>query len=146
MPKKKTTSIDLEDVKTNYDPEPFFSILDLFFERNKQVLVRHHIDSFNQFIDEIIPSILQSGENVISEKTSENKVIRYRLTFDDLGIIPPMLENDEGYMFPLDAIQKNLSYSSKYTATVTQWQDIIDIASGKVETKMIEMEKDVPIA
>ncbi len=121
-------SIELEDVNNNnYDPKPYFSLLDLFFERNKQVLVKHHIDSYNQLIEEIIPSILQGSDNIISEKVSENKVIKYRLTFDDLGIKPPMMENDEDIMFPLDAIQKNLSYSSKYTATVTQWQDIIDI-------------------
>ena len=139
---------ELEDL-TKYDPEPFFSLLDLFFERNKQVLVKHHIDSFNQFVLEIIPSILQNGDNVISEKISENKVIRYRLTFDDLGIKPPILDmdNDEVPMFPLDAIQKNLSYSSKYTATVTQWQDIIDISTGVTETQIIGTpEKDVPIA
>lgn len=145
MVKKK--GIELEDVKTNYDPEPFFAILDLFFERNKHVLVKHHIDSFNQFIEETIPSILQGGDNIISEKASENKIIRYRLTFDDLGIKPPTLDNDEGFMYPLDAIQKNLSYSAKYTATITQWQDIVDIGTGKTETKIIGTpEKDVPIA
>jgi len=140
-------SIELEDVTSKYDPEPFFSLLDLFFERNKQVLVKHHIDSFNQFIEEIIPSILQNNDNIISEKTTENKVIRYRLTFDDLGIKPPTLDNDEGLMYPLDAIQKNLTYSSKYTATITQWQDIVDINTGETDTKMIGTpEKDVPIA
>ena len=140
-------SIALEDVAQNYDPEPFFALLDLFFERNKNVLVKHHIDSYNQLIEEIIPSILQNNDNVISEKISENKVIRYRLTFDDLGIKPPVMDNDEGLMDPLMAIQKNLSYSSKYTATITQWQDIVDISTGKTETRQIgSPEEDVPIA
>ena len=143
----KKRSIELEDVYSQYDPEPYFSLLDLFFERNNQVLVKHHIDSYNQLIEEIIPSILQTNENIIFEKAIETKIIRYRLTFDDLGIKPPTLENDEILMYPLDAIQKNLSYSSKYTATITQWQDIIDIATGTTETKKIdEPEKDVPIA
>lgn len=138
---------EAEDIVSEYDPEPFFALLDLYFERNKHVLVKHHIDSFNQFIEEIIPSILQNGDNIISEKITENKVIRYRLTFSDLGIQPPMMENDEELMYPLDAIQKNLSYSSKYTATVTQWQDIIDINTGETTTKMIgSPETDVPIA
>ncbi len=140
-------SVDVENMRNNYDPEPYFALLDLFFERDKQVLVKHHIDSFNQFIEEIIPSILQNGENVISEKVSENKVIKYRLTFDDLAIKPPSLENEDYPMFPLDAIQKNLTYSAKYTATVTQWQDITDISSGATETKIIGApERDVPIA
>jgi DNA-directed RNA polymerase beta subunit len=144
---KEKKSIELEDISSKYNPEPYFSLLDFYFEQNKQVLVKHHIDSFNQFIEEIIPSILQNNDNVISEKTTENKVIRYRLTFDDLGIKPPTLDNDEGLMYPLDAIQKNLTYSSKYTATITQWQDIVDINTGVTETKIIGTpEKDVPIA
>lgn len=143
----KKESFELDDIQSDYDPDPFFALLDLYFEKNKSVLVKHHIDSFNQFIDEIIPSILKGGDNIISEKISENKIIRYRLTFDNLGIIPPTLDNEEHFMYPLDAIQKNLSYSSKYTATVTQWQDITDISTDTTETKMIgSPEHDVPIA
>ena len=149
MSKKNITkkSLEREDISSVYDSEPYFALLDLFFERDKQVLVKHHIDSYNQFIQEIIPSILQNGDNVISEKVTENKMIRYRLTFDNLGIKPPTLDNDDEPMFPIDAIQKNLSYSSKYTATVTQWQDIVNISTGETETKIIGVpEKDVPIA
>ena len=143
----KKKSVELEYISSKYDPEPYFSLLDLFFERNKQVLVKHHIDSFNQFIEEIIPSILQNSENVISEKITENKVIRYRLSFNDLGIKPPTMDNDEVLMYPLDAIQKNLTYSSKYTATISQFQDIIDINTGHTDTNMVgEPERDVPIA
>lgn len=140
MPKR---SIELEEA-SNYDPDPYFALLDLYFERSK-ILVQHQIDSFDQLINEIIPSIIQSSDNIVYEKVTENKVIRYRLTFDNLGIKPPLMENDE-FMFPLDAIQKNLSYSSKYTATVTQWQDIIDINSNIKETKQIgNPENDVPL-
>ncbi len=146
MSKKKSATTD--DINPDaYDPDPFFGLLDLYFERNSQVLVKHQIDSFDQFIEEIIPNILQNTENVISEKIGENKIIKYRLSFDDLGMKPPLLDNDEGLMFPLDAIQKNLSYMSIYTATVTQWQDITDIETGEVTTKIIgNPEKDVPIA
>jgi len=143
----KKTSIELEYHDSKYDPDPYFELLDLYFERSKQVLVMHHINSFNQFIEEIIPSILQGGDNVISEKATENKIIRNRLTFDDLGIVPPTMDDDTALMYPLDAIQKNLSYVAKYTATITQWQDIVDINTGKVEQKQIgRSEKDVPIA
>lgn len=140
-------SNEVEDVPKVYDPEPYFGLLDLYFEKDKHVLTKHHVDSFNQFVEEILPQIFQGSENIISEKITENKVIKYRLTFDDLAIKPPMMDNDEGLMYPLDAIQKNLSYSSKYTATVTQWQDIIDINTGEITTRVIgESEKDVPVA
>lgn len=143
--KKSATTDDVID-KNKYDPEPYYGIMDMFFGRNKQILVKHHIDSFNQFIDEVIPSILR-GDHIIFEKISENKVIRYRFTFDNYGIKPPVMDNDEDPMFPHDAMQKKLSYSGFYTATVTQWQDIIDIDSGKKNTKMIGIaEKDVPLA
>jgi DNA-directed RNA polymerase II subunit RPB2 len=83
-----TISIALEDVAiTKYDPEPYFALLDLYFERNKQVSAKHHIDSYNQFVEEIIPNIIQrqNDENVILEKATEHKIIRYRVTFDDPG-------------------------------------------------------------
>src|SRR5271154_5262144 len=146
MAKKKSLELEDKELASAYDSEPFFTLLDMYFEQNKQILIKHHIDSYNQFIEEIIPSIV-GGDHFIAEKTSENKIIRYRLTFDDLGIKPPMLDNDDELMFPLDAIQKNLTYTSKYTATVTQWQDIVDINTGAIDTKIIGTpEKDVPIA
>lgn len=139
-------SLELEDVPNGYNPEPYFVLLDLFFERNKQVIIKHQIDSFNQLIEEIIPNIIQKGDNIISEKIGEEKIVRYRLEFTDLGIRPPTFDGDEIPMYPLDAIQKNLSYSAKYVATITQWQDIIRINSGKKVSKIIGTpEKNVPI-
>ena len=143
---KKTAYTDDFLSGHKYDPEPYFALMDMFFERDNQVLVKHHIDSYNQFVSEIIPSILH-GENVISEKITENKIIRTRLTFEDNGFKLPMLENDEGVMYPLDAIQKKLSYSSIYTSTITQYQDIIDVDTGHKDTRIIGTpERDVPIA
>ena len=156
MPSKKShqnastltlTSTDHNYNTNGYDPEPFFSIMDLFFERDNQVPIRHHIDSYNQFITEIIPSILTGGENIIYEKALEKKIIRYRLVFEDYGPKIAVLENDEGYMYPHDAMQKKLSYSSPYVATISQFQDIIDIATGKKESRMIgKPDVNVPIA
>ena len=109
------------------------------------MLVQHHINSYNQFIEEIIPSILE-GDHIISEKISENRVIRNRLTFDEYGLKPAVLDNDEDLMYPHDAIQKKLSYSGFYTTTVTQWQDIVDINTGNKVSKIVGVpERDVPI-
>lgn len=143
--KEEANVADADNFK--YDEEPYFALLDMFFERNKSVLVEHHIKAFNQFIEEVIPSIVQGSDNIISEKISENKVIRYRLKFDNLAINPPAIESPYELLYPIQAIQKNLTYSSLYTATVTQFQDIIDIQTGSVETKIIvEPSKSIPIA
>lgn len=142
-----TKSFEYENIEDRYDPEPYFSLLDLYFENNKNVLVKHHINSFNQFIEETIPNILQGSPNVIFEKTSGTKLIRYRLTYDDLAILAPSLETDDIPIRPLDALQRDITYASKYTATVTQWQDTIDLINGTTQTVMIEQpEKDVAIS
>lgn len=148
MSKKSVKSADTDNLYSTigYDPEPYYSIMDLFFEKNSQVLVKHHIDSYNQFTDEIIPSII-SGENIIFEKITETKHIKYRLDFEDYGPRIAVLENEEGYMYPHDAMQKKLSYSAPYVSTITQYQDIIDIATGHKETNKIgKGETNVPFA
>lgn len=149
----KKGSKDTADISpssgSNYDPEPYFTLMDLYFERDNQVLIEHQINSFNQFVDEIIPSIITSGENVIGEKASEDKktIVRDRLVFEDYGPRPAMLENDEGYMYPHDALQKKLSYTNPYVATISQYRDIIDVSTGKKTTKLIDKpDKDVPFA
>lgn len=129
----------------SYDMEPHFAVLDLYHGQNKQVLTAHHLSSYHQFIEEIIPSILQSGPNIIFERANETTIMRQRLKFDDLSIKPPTTEDDEP-ITPLDAIQKNVTYMSKYTATITQIQDLIDISTGEVKTTIIGTEKDADIA
>jgi DNA-directed RNA polymerase II subunit RPB2 len=135
----------LEDVDSSYNQEDYFGILDLFFEQDERILEKHHIDSYNQFIEEIIPSILQQNSNIIFEKISEKKIIRHRLSFDNLGIKPPTIDGTNDPMFPIFAHQNNLIYAGKYIADVTQWQDIIDIETNETETIKIGEEKEVPI-
>ena len=142
MTKRKAQEV--ESVNTDIDPEPFFSVMDLFFDQDNRQPARHLIDSFDQFADEIIPSIV-AGKNFFLEKTIGSTLYRNYLLFTDLKLESPVLNND--LLFPLEALQKKLSYASKYTATVTQWQDIVDIDSGREETIQIgEAQKEVPFA
>jgi DNA-directed RNA polymerase II subunit RPB2 len=136
----------MKDPNENYDVEPYFALIDLFFDSDPKRLVDHHMKSFTQFIEEIIPSVVQSKDNIISEKITENYVFRNRLVFENIGLRPPMLENTGVPLFPLDAIHRNISYSSEYKATVTQWHDATNIATGETVSKIIETENDVPIA
>lgn len=132
----KATSIDTETLLSSYDPEPFFDMLDLFFEQDKRQPARHLIDSMDQFIEEIIPSIVQGGDNIISEKITGNKLVRNRLVFENLKIESPTDSNGE-LLFPLDALQRKISYASYYSATVTQFEDVVDIDSGKKTTRIV---------
>lgn len=137
---------DTSDIPENYDPEPYYELLDLYFEKDRQTLVRHHIDSYNQFIEEVIPSIIK-GPNVIYEKNLGSVILRNRLEFADPGIQPVLSDNDEDLMYPLDAMQKKASYSAMLTATITQWQDTIDLVTGEVTSQMVgEPAEDWPYA
>jgi DNA-directed RNA polymerase II subunit RPB2 len=138
-------SKEAEAQPDSYDMEPHFAVLDLYHGQNKQMLTAHHMNSFHQFIEEIIPQVLQSGPNIIFERATETVIMRQRLEFTDLDINPPATEDDEP-ITPLEAIQKNVSYMAKYTATITQKQDVINISTGDVKTTVIGTEKGTPIA
>lgn len=140
----KKRSIETTDVE-RYDEEPYFRLLDLYFESNEQILVQHHIDSFNQFIEEIIPSII-NGKNIIYSETTDTEIIKYYLLFSNYGIKPPSMNNDETLVYPLDAIQKHISYVSKYIVTVQQYREVVNISTGDTVTDLIAEEHNVPIA
>jgi DNA-directed RNA polymerase II subunit RPB2 len=143
--KKKNANENSINSLQTYSTTDSFKLLDLYFEIPR-ILVKHQLDSYRYFVEVIIPNVLQSGENVINEKLSATTCVRYRLTFTDLAILPPVTDNDKTLLYPIDTLTKNLPYSGSYTTTVTQWQDVTDIETGKVTSKIVHgPEKDVPI-
>jgi DNA-directed RNA polymerase beta subunit len=130
-----------------YDPEPYFRLLDLYFGRDRHVLVAHQINSFNQFIEEIIPGILLSEDHIFFEQATQDKVVRQRLHFEDAAIHPPTLENDEDLLYPLDAIHRGITYAASYSVTVTQIEEVVDLVTGQTKSRTVGgPEKNVPIA
>jgi DNA-directed RNA polymerase II subunit RPB2 len=121
-------------------------LVDLYFNRNG-ILYSHLFNSFNKFVDEDIKNILRYGDNQFYEKITKNTIIRYKFKYDNINIIAPLLPNNEELMFPMDARDMNLRYSSKIVATVTQIQEIIDIATEESTEKIIgSIDHNVPIA
>jgi len=49
---------------------------ELYIEKNKQILIQHQIDLYDQFVDEVIPNMLRC-QNIISE-VDETKTVKYR--------------------------------------------------------------------
>ena len=146
MVKKK--SFENEDLEnTTYDQDDYFSLIDLYFDKSKQIMVQHQIDSYNQFLDEIIPAIVKrNGDHIIYQKVGVNKIVRYRLEFTNLGYSLPIFENNQNknnnLLYPIDAISNSLNYSAYCTADVTQWMDIIDLASDKKKTVQVGETKE----
>lgn len=141
--KSKTKKIsketnDIDDKNSNMEAN--YRLIDLFFEQNSNILIKHQIDSYNQFIHKIVPAILEGDnkkDHTIHEYILDNQLIKIKLKFENFRIEQPMMDNDEKIMYPNDAIQKNLSYWGKTYATITQYQEITDIATDTVTIKNV---------
>lgn len=146
--KKASQVIKVKEMthKDRVDDESIFKLVDLYF-RQKNILYSHLHNSFNKFLDDDIKKILTEGDNIFFEKITQNKVIRYRFKYHNIAVTPPYIDVDDKYMFPSDARLRNLTYSSKVTATITQVQDIIDIHTKTKHSNTIgEPEHGVDIA
>lgn len=127
------------------DTENVFKLLDLYFKQ-KNIMYSHLHNSFDKFLDEDVKSLLKNTKNVFFEKITKDKVYKYMFEFDNISIKPPT-DNDDEIMFPNDARTRNMTYASKLVATITQVQEVVNIANGEVTRKQIGFpEYDFPIA
>jgi DNA-directed RNA polymerase beta subunit/intein/homing endonuclease len=129
-----------------FTQDDILELQDLFFKET-YALYQLQYNHFHQFLEESIPRELKENNNIFHEGIVGDKIYRYRFLFDNISIKPPTLPNQDEYMFPEDARKKNLTYSSKLEATVTQIQEIIDINTDEKEVRIIgDVEKEIPIA
>lgn len=136
---KKTTDIitlppnGVNDLMT----DEIFRLADLYFNK-KNYIFRHLYDSYNKFLEEDVKNFFENGEHVFTETITPTTYYKYRFKFENVMMDEPTLNNGVEPMFPSDARHENLTYSVKLVADVTQYQDIIDIASDQKITKQIE--------
>lgn len=128
---------------TNKDLE---KVIDLYF-KEQYAIYKNRYKSFHQFIDEIIYKELKNNSNIIHENFTKDKIYRYKFVFDDISLRPPLIENEDRFMWPEDARMKHLTYASKLIATVKQVQETIDINTGEKSVRVVgDIEREVPIA
>lgn len=118
------------------DINDVFKLMDLYFHRSG-IMYTHLYNSFNKLLDEDIKIFLNTSDNTFFEKVTKDKVIRYKFEYSNIAVRPPMLPNEDELMFPSDARNRSITYSSKLIATVTQIQEIIDMSTDEVERKVI---------
>jgi DNA-directed RNA polymerase II subunit RPB2 len=137
-----TSEVDINKLSN----DEIFNFMELYFDRYN-VLFGHLYNSFNKFLDEDVVSYLKTGDHTFFEKMTAGKVIKYKFKYDKLSIKAPTMEGDIEPMFPTDARNRNMTYSGKLLATVTQLQEITDIATGEVRERVIGIPQDnIPIA
>lgn len=130
----------------NLSTEEIFRLADLHFNK-KNYIFRHLYDSYDKFLEEDVKMFLENGEHVFTEVITNTTYFKYRFKFENVMIDGPTMNNGIEPMFPSDARHNNYTYSVKLMADVTQYQDIIDIASDrKIIKQNGEIEKSKHIA
>lgn len=139
--------MDMSEIRQNMlSVDDIFNLMDLYYNR-KYIMYAHSKNSFDKFIEDDIKNVLTKNDNTFFEKITKDKDIKYKFIFDNIAIRPP-IKSDGQYMFPSDAREKNLTYSSKIIAKVTQIQEISDIYTREIISRKVigTPEENVPIA
>ena len=104
------------------DNSTIWNIIDTYFEDNPQALVRHHIDSFNDFYKNGIYQIFKEKNPVVlyskldpetNEYMSQCKMYMGGKDGTKIYFGKPVIhdENNPHYMFPNEARLRNMNYS-----------------------------------
>lgn len=94
-----------------------WNIIDAIF-KDKRVLVQHHLDSFNSFIDINLHEIIKEHNPIIINSTEESNnkpIYKYVIEFSEIYLSKPVINENDGTikpMYPCEAILRNLTYSS----------------------------------
>jgi DNA-directed RNA polymerase beta subunit/intein/homing endonuclease len=132
--------------ENNVDTEDMYKLIDLFFNQNN-IMYAQAYNSFDKFIDDDLKNFLLGNNSTFYEKQTKDQTYVYKFVYSDIAIKPPMNDSEDTLITPYDARTKGLTYSIKLVATVTQIQDIININTGEVASKVIgKPEYEWPIA
>lgn len=128
--------------------DDIFKFIDLYF-KNTNIIYQHQYNSFNKFVDYIKHYLIYGNHEFYQHKVG-NLQYKLRFKFEDVDIdYPRDYERTNEIIYPMDAREKGLNYSSKITATVSQIQDIYDFTTGSdkpIESKVIVSDKNITIA
>ena len=89
-------------------------IMDMYFEHSSiNQLLAHQIESFDEFIDNKLPDVIQKANPIIVR--SEDELTKVTMSFGKHSIRKPTIHESNGsskIMFPNDARQRNFTYAS----------------------------------
>uniref|UniRef100_A0A6C0KQY1 DNA-directed RNA polymerase n=1 Tax=viral metagenome TaxID=1070528 RepID=A0A6C0KQY1_9ZZZZ len=122
---EKTAVFDIEN--NPYIEEPWTIIESYFGDQHLEKLVRHQLESYNNFVGyQIIKTIeMFNPVNIKSENDYDAKSGKYCLemfiTFDNFHIYRPQIHENNGaikLMFPQEARLRNFTYASSMTVDI----------------------------
>jgi DNA-directed RNA polymerase II subunit RPB2 len=135
-----------QEIPNSITTDDIFHFTDLYFYK-KNYIFRHLYDSYNKFLEEDVKVFLEDSDHVFNEKMTTDTIYRRKFRFKNVRIIGPKLPNGIEPMFPSDARHRNLTYSVKIIADITQYQEKIDIITDRKSENITGVEEvGVPIA
>ena len=112
----------------NEENEKIWTIINAYFsKKHLQQLVRHQVESYNDFINRLIPNTIDMFNPVLicSEHDYNKELNKYGLeiyiTFKNFSIHRPQIHENNGatkLMFPQEARQRNFTYASNMTIDI----------------------------
>ena len=123
---KDFSKLDLDD--DFIDSQLPWDIIKTYFDgKHLQQLVRHQLESYNNFITSEIPRTIEmfNPVSITSEQDYDKDTKLYKLeiliTFENLNIHRPQIHENNGatkLMFPQEARLRNFTYSSTMTVDI----------------------------
>lgn len=120
----------IENDKSDLTNNKIFELLDARFSK-KFILYEHLHNSYNDLINQII-NFLKINDNIFEENRIGNLIYRYKFNFENIFVRPPLNDNGESLMYPMDARDRNLTYSIKFLSKITQIQEIYDLNKKEI--------------
>jgi DNA-directed RNA polymerase II subunit RPB2 len=115
----------MERTDSEYNPKDCWAVIESYFkDKHLQQLVRHQIESYNDFITNQIKKTVQMFNPLVIRSTQDymKEFKKYRLEvivdFENLCIYRPEIHENNGatkLMFPNDARTRNFTYTSNFT-------------------------------
>ena len=110
------------------DKEDVWSVIESYFSKEHlQQLVRHQLESYNDFITRQIPDTIEMFNPTIItsehdyDKNSGKYALEISITFENFGIYRPQIHENNGatkLMFPHEARLRNFTYAANMTVNM----------------------------
>lgn len=113
--------LDMEIEKSQYIEEPWAIIQSYFQDRHLDRLVRHQLESYNNFVSQQIPKTIEmfNPVRIVSENDFDPVSKKYALeifvNFENFHMYRPQIHENNGatkLMFPQEARLRNFTYAS----------------------------------
>ena len=124
--------------KFNYDIDTWKVIKSYLLDDNYKNLIRHHLDSFNEFTDIRIEQIVKQSNPLLIfnnyDETTNTYKYEIQINFKDTYLQKPFIYENNGstkIMYPKDARLRNITYSGQLLMDLT-----IDIYKNEGEEKV----------